>query len=163
PTDDGEMALALARAIVHAGGYDPTRAFEAYRGWLASGPFDVGDTVRAALEGRPDRESQASGSLMPATPLGLFAHRRDPRAAADLGRADSALTHPHPVCGDATAAFVVALAHAIDRGDGPEAAYAAALDWARSAPAVPAVREALEAARERAPECDGASRGWVLV
>src|SRR5262249_5425601 len=118
---------------------------------------------RAALEGTPKPESQANGSLMRASPLGILAHRLDPRRAADLARADSALTHPHPVCGDATAPFVLARGHAIDRGDGPEAAYAAALDWARTAPAAPPVRDALEAAAQRAPELDGNTRGWVLL
>ncbi len=163
PTDDGEMALALARTIVDGGGYDPARAFDAYRRWLDSAPFDVGTTVRAALEGAPRRDSQANGSLMRASPLGVLAHRLEARGAAELGRADAALTHPHPVCGDATAAFVVAIAHAIDRGDGAEGAYRAALDWARGAPAVPAVREALEAAAGAARPADGPQQGWVLI
>jgi ADP-ribosylglycohydrolase/fructose-1,6-bisphosphatase/inositol monophosphatase family enzyme len=163
PTDDGEMALALARAIVDVGGYDPARAFDGYRSWLASSPFDVGNTVSAALHGRPDEGSQANGSLMRASPLGVLAHRMRPSEAAELGRADSALTHAHPVCADAVAAFVVAVAHAIDHGDGGEAAYGAAVDWARRAPAAAPVLGALEAAAHTAPRCDGDSRGWVLL
>jgi ADP-ribosyl-[dinitrogen reductase] hydrolase len=163
PTDDSEMALALTRAIVEGGGYDPARVLDAYRRWFASSPFDVGHTVSAALEGRPNGDSQANGSLMRASPLGLLAHRVSPAEAAALGRAESALTHPHRVCGDAVAAFVVAIAHAIDRGDGGEGAYGAALDWARQAHAAPPVVDALEAARRASPICDGASRGWVLV
>ena len=163
PTDDGEMALALARTIVEHGAYDPARTLDAYRRWLASKPFDVGRTVAAALSGRPDAASEANGSLMRASPLGLFAHRRGANEAAALARLDSALTHPNPVCGDAVAALVVALSHAVDRGDGAAAAYEAALRWAREAPAVPAVRGALEAAAHAAPRCDGASAGWVLI
>jgi ADP-ribosyl-[dinitrogen reductase] hydrolase len=163
PTDDGEMALALARSIVDGGGYDPGRAMEAYRRWLASSPFDIGNTVSAALHGRPDESSQANGSLMRAGPLGMLAHRMTADEAAALGRADSALTHPHPVCGDAVAAFVVAAAHAIDEGDGGEAAHDAALGWARRARAAPSVIEALEAAAREAPQCDGASQGWAAL
>ena len=163
PTDDSEMALALARSIEGGGGYDPGRALEAYQRWGASSPFDVGHTVSAALQGRPDEGSQANGSLMRASPLGVLAHRLPPHEAAELARADSHLTHPHPVCGDSVAAFVVALAHAIDHGDGGEAAHAAALRWARDAPAAPPVRVALEAATHTAPRCDGASQGWVLI
>jgi len=163
PTDDSEMALALARTIVDGDAYDPARSFEEYQRWLGSRPFDVGNTVRAALEGRPSRDSQANGSLMRASPLGIFAQGQGAAAAALVARRDSALTHPHPICGDATAAFVVALAHAIDRGDGPEGAYGAALDWARSASTEPGVRTALEAARDSAPQCDGAAKGWVLI
>jgi ADP-ribosylglycohydrolase/fructose-1,6-bisphosphatase/inositol monophosphatase family enzyme len=163
PTDDSEMALALARSIDAAGAYDPRLAFEAYQRWGASSPFDVGRTISAALQGRPDDGSQANGSLMRASPLGILAHRLPPRDAADLGRVESALTHPHPVCGDSVAAFVVAVAHAIAHGDGGEAAHAAALQWARQAPAAASVREALEAAAQSAPRCDGASQGWVLI
>jgi ADP-ribosylglycohydrolase/fructose-1,6-bisphosphatase/inositol monophosphatase family enzyme len=163
PTDDSEMALALARSIVERGGYDPSRAMAAYRGWLASSPFDIGHTVSAALHGRPTEGSQANGSLMRASPLGVLAHRMRAAEAAALGRADSALTHPNPVCGDAVAAFVVAVAHAIDHGDGGEAAHDAALSWAREARAEPIVLEALRAAAHGAPECDGASQGWVKL
>lgn len=49
PTDDGELALLLARAIVQAGGYEPEAAAQAYRYWFRSGPFDCGRTVRRAL------------------------------------------------------------------------------------------------------------------
>jgi ADP-ribosylglycohydrolase len=156
------MALALARALVELGGYDPTRVLAAYRAWIESSPFDVGHTISAALHGHPDAASEANGSLMRASPLGLLAHRVTARAAGELARIDSALTHPSPFCGDAVAAFVVAVAHAVDRGDGPEAAYAAALDWATQAEAV-AVRDRLEAAAREPPRCDGGSQGWVLI
>jgi ADP-ribosylglycohydrolase/fructose-1,6-bisphosphatase/inositol monophosphatase family enzyme len=163
PTDDGEMALALARAIVDSGGYDAERAFQAYRGWLESGPFDAGHTIRAALGGRCDEGSQANGSLMRASPLGILAHRLRPSEAAELGRLDSGLTHPNPVCADAVSAFVVAVAHAIDQGDGPRAAHAAARDWATRAKATAPVRAALDEAEHGAPRCDGGSQGWVLI
>jgi ADP-ribosylglycohydrolase len=163
PTDDSELALALARSIESGDGYDPRRALEAYQAWGASRPFDCGHTIHAALQGQPNEGSQANGSLMRASPLGVFAHRLSPPEAAALARADSALTHPHPVCGDSVAAFVVALAHAIDRGDGAQAAYAAAVKWAKDASAASSVIKALEAAAHTAPRCDGSSQGWVLI
>jgi ADP-ribosylglycohydrolase/fructose-1,6-bisphosphatase/inositol monophosphatase family enzyme len=161
-TDDTEMALALARSIVAARGHDPAAAFAAYAAWGASGPFDMGNTTRAALAGRPDPRSQANGSLMRASPLAVYAQARGAEEAARLARADSALTHPHPVCGDATAAFVIAVAHAIRTGAGPRGAHDEAMRWAR-AHADPAVAEALAAAETRAPVCDGESIGWVLI
>jgi ADP-ribosyl-[dinitrogen reductase] hydrolase len=162
-TDDSELALALARSIEGGSGYDPRRALEAYRAWWASRPFDCGHTMHAALQGQPNEGSQANGSLMRASPLGVFAHRLPAPEAAALGRTDSALTHPSPVCGDGVAAFVVAVSHAIDQGDGAEAAYAAAVKWAREAPAASAVGKALAAAADAAPRCDGSSQGWVLI
>jgi ADP-ribosylglycohydrolase/fructose-1,6-bisphosphatase/inositol monophosphatase family enzyme len=163
PTDDSEMALALARSIVEQGGFDRDAVLEAYRGWLRSSPFDVGNTVGAALRGHPSPGSEANGSLMRASPLGVYAHALEPRRAAELARQDATLTHPSPVCGDATAAFVVALAHAVRRGDGAEAAWRAALAWAEDANAAPSVREALAAAAREAPVCDQASIGWVKI
>jgi ADP-ribosylglycohydrolase/fructose-1,6-bisphosphatase/inositol monophosphatase family enzyme len=160
PTDDSEMALALARALVARGAFDADAVMSSYRRWLASGPFDVGLTTRAALTGAPPAGSQANGSLMRASPLGVFAWSLGAQEAAAWARADSALTHPHPVCGDATAAFVIAVAHAVRHGDA-RGAFEAARGWARGN-AVPEVREALEAAAQAPPSCDGPQQGWVL-
>ena len=160
-TDDSEMALALARAILSAGRFDAGGALAGYRAWRESGPFDIGATVSAALSGRPNPESQANGSLMRASPLGLVASSAEEAAA--LARADSVLTHPHPVCGDATAAFVVAIRHAVREGAArgrPSMRHATGR--ARRG-AEPAVRAALDAAQERPPVCDGESQGWVLI
>jgi ADP-ribosylglycohydrolase/fructose-1,6-bisphosphatase/inositol monophosphatase family enzyme len=162
PTDDSEMALSLARAVVGEGRYDDGKVLEAYRAWYRTGPFDVGDTTRAALVGYLMAESQANGSLMRASPLAILAHGARAEEAAELGRRDSALTHPNPVCRDAVAAFVVAASRAIARGGEPELAYEAALAWARSAAAAP-VTEALVRAASEAPRCDEGHIGGVLV
>jgi ADP-ribosyl-[dinitrogen reductase] hydrolase len=166
PTDDSEMALALARSIVEHEGLDAEAVLDAYREWRDSRPFDMGATTRAGLDGRPNAASQANGSLMRASPLAVLAHALPPDQAAALARQDSALTHPSPVCGDAAAAFVVAAAHAIREGDGPRAAHAAALAWAETAGAEPAVVERLRRAAREPPspaECCGAKQGWVLL
>jgi ADP-ribosylglycohydrolase len=163
PTDDSEMALSLARSIAENGAFDAVQAVEAYRRWHRSAPFDIGTTTRTALSGYVVGDSQANGSLMRASPLGIFAHAVTAERAAEMARADSELTHPHAVCRDAVAAYVVAVAHAIRYGDGAEAAYAAALGWARSASARGEVVETLEEARTAAPVCDAESRGWVRI
>jgi ADP-ribosyl-[dinitrogen reductase] hydrolase len=162
-TDDSEMALALARSILERGQFEREAALEAYREWLRSAPFDVGGTVGAALRDHPNPASQANGSLMRAAPLGIHAHALAPALAAELARQDSSLTHPNPVCGDAAAAFVVAVAHAIREGDGPEGAWGAALGWATGQGAARLVIEALQAARLAPPVCDAESQGWVKV
>jgi len=162
PTDDTEMALALARSMVEAGRYDPEAALLAYRAWDASRPFDMGRTTASALAGRPLAESQANGSLMRASPLGIFAHALPPADAAGLARAESRLTHPHRACADSVAAYVLAVAHAIRTGAGPDDTYQAAVSWAK-AEAIPAVADALSRAATVAPECDGEHMGWVLI
>jgi ADP-ribosylglycohydrolase len=124
----------------------------------------VGVTVAAALRDHPNPASQANGSLMRASPLGVYAHALAPALAAELARQDGSLTHPNPVCGDAAAAFVVAVGHAIREGDGPEGAFRAAEEWARRDGVALLVREALEAARHEAPVCDTrGSEGWVKI
>jgi ADP-ribosylglycohydrolase len=180
PTDDSELALALARSIVAEGTYNPGAAIEAYARWYESGPFDCGTTTRAALAAGagagPDRgdglraagaaasrTSQANGSLMRVSPLGIFGAGSNPAEIAASARADSALTHPHPACQEACAAFAVAIAHAIVHGDGPRAAYAAARDWARQSSRDRSVVHALEAAADAPPADFQTQQGWVLI
>jgi ADP-ribosylglycohydrolase/fructose-1,6-bisphosphatase/inositol monophosphatase family enzyme len=161
PTDDFEMALALARSIVARAGFEAPDVLEAYRRWYASGPFDIGGTTRGALTGTLDPASQANGALMRCGPLGVFAHALPPPDAAALAREDSALTHPHPVCGDASAAFVVAIGHALRHGHA-RGAWEAARAWA-DVEAAPPVQAALDAAVDAPPVCDGEKIGWVLI
>jgi ADP-ribosylglycohydrolase/fructose-1,6-bisphosphatase/inositol monophosphatase family enzyme len=163
PTDDSEMALALGRAIVARGGYDGAHALAAYRDWLRSGPFDVGATTRAALGGAARPDSQANGSLMRVSTLALACHALPAERAAQRAREDSALTHPHPVCGDAAAAYVVAIGHALREKGAPETAQRAALAWAERSHARAEVVDRLRAAEREAPQCDGASQGFVLI
>ena len=167
PTDDSELALALARVLVRtraapeaAGGgatHDAAPILEAYRAWLASGPFDCGMTTRRGIDGRPDRESQANGSLMRISPAGIFA-AGDPARAARIARADAALTHPNPVCVEAAAGFAAALACGVAGGD-PRAMLEAARAQARG----PAL-EAIERGAAGEPPADFmTNQGWVLV
>src|SRR5690242_6626231 len=48
PTDDSEMALMLARALVRAG-FSEQAAANAYADWIESQPFDIGTTTRTAV------------------------------------------------------------------------------------------------------------------
>jgi ADP-ribosyl-[dinitrogen reductase] hydrolase len=49
PTDDSEMALALARMLVKHRRYEAEEARKAYVLWLKSSPFDCGNTVASGL------------------------------------------------------------------------------------------------------------------
>src|SRR5262245_61654229 len=97
------------------------------------------------------------------SPLALACRGMREDEVARLAREDSALTHPHPVCGDAAAAFVIAIVHALSGGGPPESSQRAALQWAERARARPEVVECLRAAEREAPECDGAHQGFVLI
>jgi len=178
PTDDSELALALARSIVQNKGYEPAAALDAYLHWYGSPPFDIGGTTSAALSGarrgRTPQErlkwarqhastsSQANGSLMRISPLGIFG-AGNPPTAADWARADSRLTHPHQVCQDACAVFVAAIAAAIATGCSAQECYQAALGGAQRSSAAAPVAEALREAAERPPEDCQTHQGWVLI
>jgi ADP-ribosylglycohydrolase len=153
------MALMLARTLVREGRYDDQTVREAYHHWYRSAPFDIGTTTRAALATRDLRhDSQANGSLMRISPLGIFGAGR-PAEAAAWARADSRLTHPHLVCQDACAAFVAAIATAVGTGASAEACHAAAMAESRQ----PEVRQALDAARLAPPADFMTQQGWVLI
>ncbi len=176
PTDDSELALMLARSIVEDGGYNPARVVSAYAHWHRSGPFDCGNTTRAALgaaaraveagddpvaaaQQAASRTSQANGSLMRLSPLGIYCARR-PERAGELARLDSSLTHPHPVCGEACAAFTSAIAAAIGRGADP----AGCLEAARAATEEEVIRAALDRAADGAPPDNPEDKqGWVVI
>jgi ADP-ribosylglycohydrolase/fructose-1,6-bisphosphatase/inositol monophosphatase family enzyme len=179
PTDDSELALLLARSIIQSGGYDPEAAARAYHYWYSSNPFDCGTTTgkafgaitgsdvaagRAAAAARQAAEagSQSNGSLMRASPLGIWAALREEQEAIRCAREDSALSHPHPVCRDACAVFVLAIAHAIRSGAAPRAVYARARKWAESSAEMP-VRLALHEAALRPPQNYSFEQGWVLI
>jgi ADP-ribosyl-[dinitrogen reductase] hydrolase len=162
PTDDSEMALALARAIVSIGSFNAETVAEAYVGWGNSRPFDIGSTTRAGLDalngsGRPSSGSQSNGALMRVSPIGIFAAGK-PHLAADLARRDAALTHPNAVCVEASAAFAAAIAAGIDGADNRtmwSVAYAHADN--------PDVRACLERSLHERTIDFMTYQGWVLV
>ena len=167
PTDDGEMALALARSIVAKGGYDAHAAFSAYKAWAASDPFDMGGTTGKALAQPFERagcatgDSQANGSLMRVSPIGVAQAGR-PAAAAGLAGRDSALTHPNPVCVAACRAYAAAIATGVGGGGRP-AMLSAASEHAGEGEGAATIRRTLERAREAPPADHATNMGWVLV
>jgi ADP-ribosylglycohydrolase/fructose-1,6-bisphosphatase/inositol monophosphatase family enzyme len=179
PTDDSELALMLARTLAHQGAYDRGAILDAYVHWYQDpGTFDVGGTIRRALaaasrrldlkerlqmiEEFADASRPSNGSLMRISPLGIFTAAK-PGRASELARLESKLTHPSPVCQDACAIYVTALATAMAQGGGPEACYAAALAEANQPDIQPEVREAVANARHGPPKDYVTLMGWVLI
>ena len=158
PTDDSELALALARSIVAHRGYDAPAAAQAYREWLDSQPFDVGATTRRGIRGDPDLASEANGSLMRISPLGVWA-AGEPERAASAAREDSMLTHPNPVCVDACGAFAAAISVGVAGGSREEMVRAAQAE-ARAA----SVRRAIDHGTSGELPGDFVKhQGWVLI
>jgi len=143
-------------------------------------PFDVGGTTAHALGaivaddvrlGRAaarahqsaDPHSQANGALMRISPLGIWGALRDPAEVAAAARLDAQLTHPHPVCQDASALMAVSIAAAIGQGLTPDQTYNYARDWCRAAKISAAVRRVVEAAQDADPADYLTQPGWVLI
>ncbi len=178
PTDDSEMALGLARALVDEGRYEAESAARAYARWYASRPFDIGTTTRAAgsagaqamLADGPSVaeamraaalvDSQSNGALMRISPLAIFGFR-DATAAIGWAMEDARLTHPHPVCQASNAAFVAALVAGLE-GQGRAQMHLRAVDAVASLEGRDPVLQRLEAARHGVPVLDGDSMGWCL-
>lgn len=160
PTDDSELALALARTLVGNNAFDESNVFPAYRAWFASDPFDVGTTTRAAfsrashLDGGLNSQSEANGALMRVSPLGIAAFS-DVERAVGWAERDAALSHPHPVCREANAVFVRAIAAGL-RGASRQEMYRVALEAS-----TPLTREALERAQVAPPADFMRPQGWV--
>ncbi len=185
PTDDSELGIILARAILRAGRYDPAEAARAYAFWHGSRPFDEGRTTRAAFQpawrelsaGRENDAiaaasragaltasgSEANGALMRLAPLAIHLHARDDDSIAAAAMEDAGLSHASPVCLAANAAFAVALA-ALVRGESRTEAIA------RARAALPAlegggtVSDAIAEGVSAGPPDDmTVNQGWVLL
>jgi len=163
PTDDSEMALALARMLVERGCYIPDAAMKAYTGWKQSGPFDCGMTIASALCGQPDPVSQSNGALMRVSPLGIFGARHALADVAQWAAQDAALTHPHIICRQANALYSVAIAHAIRTGPTPLELYEKIVSLAESMNVEQALLATIQDAADHRPHDFCTQQGWVLI
>jgi ADP-ribosyl-[dinitrogen reductase] hydrolase len=138
-TDDGELTIALHRAMLYRGTTFPLEAVAAaYAAWYESTPFDMGRTCSMAFERLSEwvqegsdpltledalrtideysHTSEANGAMMRATPMAVWwaAHplsSPDETAlhAAADAQQDASLSHPSPVARRANALYVYAL------------------------------------------------------
>lgn len=166
PTDDGEMALALARALVERGTFDRDHVARAYIDWKGSNPFDIGTTTTRGIDalrdrGRANAASQANGALMRVAPIGIAAAGR-PETAAAWAREDAGLTHPHPVCRSASAAFAAAVAVGVGGAD-HHAMWSTAHAHAGDDAGGMEIRQCLIEARDAPPPNFICHQGWVLT
>jgi len=167
PTDDSEMALALDRTLVQHG-FDVEQIARSYATWMDSPPFDSGGTTRQALfpavaalqEGQPvaeaarnhaSRSSEANGALMRQSPLAVWGANLPSEQLAAYVAADTELTHPSPVCVDASCAYIVALAAAVREGLDAAATYERAVAWQVAHGRTATITDALAAAASQLP------------
>lgn len=154
PTDDSEMMLALTRRLIEDGDYRQERVLASYRHWRASDPFDIGRATASALEGEPILDSQANGSLMRCSPLGLAFGSEE---LATIAQLDSSLTHPHRLCGECCRTFTQTISRGVA---GASAADALKLAWDEAAPEV---KELLSEAQTGPPQEFFHQMGWIRI
>ncbi|MBO9539715.1 ADP-ribosylglycohydrolase family protein [bacterium] len=119
-TDDTSMALCLAESLIEDG-FQPESQMKRYLRWYREGYlsstgrcFDIGVTVREALEafesagnpvaGSTDPRKAGNGSLMRLAPLPLFLYQ-DPATAIHLAGESSRVTHGATTAVDACRFF----------------------------------------------------------
>ncbi len=163
PTDDSEMALALARTLVERSTYDPDRARAAYVTWLESQPFDCGTTILCGLSGRPNQHSQANGALMRVSPLGIYGAHSDLQQVARWAEQDAAITHPHLLCQQVNALFAMAVAYAVSTKVTAWRLVTEIDAWAKSMAVTPVLLDAIADSFDARPRDYLSQQGWVLI
>ena len=163
PTDDSELALALARSLAADRTYNISTVRDAYRDWLASGPFDCGMATGRGIRGNPDRNTQANGALMRISPLGIFGANHEISAVEEWARLDAAITHPHRACVDCNALFADLLSAVVKNGAGPSEAYDHLLKSADRLAVSSNVRQTIITSAKSPPADYLSKQGWVLI
>src|SRR5262249_54394296 len=77
-------------------------------------------------------DSKANGSLMRATPLGIWGHNLKIHDLELIAREDSSLSHPNKSCRDAVACYAIAIAHLLNNPGERQVAFETAKEWAES-------------------------------
>jgi ADP-ribosylglycohydrolase len=145
-TDDGEMALCLARALSESSSFLIENVAREYLKWYQSLPFDMGKTTAAGLEGGlraapgtvhqgmwraavENTGSKANGALMRVAPLGIWGWRISEDDLVSAASAECRLTHANISCQHASAVYCLAIRHLVlNPGDG-SGAFTKAKEW----------------------------------
>jgi len=153
-TDDTSMALCLGMSLIEVGGFDPRDQMDRYRRWYEEGYlsstgecFDIGDTVRAALDryrtekepnaGSTDPHTAGNGCIMRLAPVPLF-YFPDVEAAERRSAASCRTTHGAEECVDASRLLARVLCRAL-RGDPKDAVLLGSRSTFRGAPSIRAL------------------------
>ncbi len=132
-TDDTEMAICLARALIATGGFEGRAALSEYLAWYRGEPVGIGQTVAGVLERvdggatpadavREQHEasgglSAGNGALMRTTPIAIAFTGND-RGLRDATLEDAALTHYDPLAGKAALLHNQVISWVLTRGPG---------------------------------------------
>lgn len=133
-TDDTDMAMCVANSLTDMGRFDPEDIGDRYVDWLNSGPFDVGNMTRDAIDelrrgnswknsgkvvwSRSHEGANAgNGSLMRTAPLAVAFH--DTPHLFTVSRVESRITHYDDRCQDACLLLNLILERLLEARDDP--------------------------------------------
>jgi ADP-ribosyl-[dinitrogen reductase] hydrolase len=108
-------------------------------------------------------KSQANGTMMRISPLGIFGANYELKHLAEWARQDAAITHFHPVCLQANALFAMAIAYAVGQGSDSRNLYRQIVVWAKEMKADERLLQTIQGASEAPPEDYIHQQGWVLT
>ncbi len=179
PTAASELALILARSLLHTGSFDQSQIAAAYGHWFQTQPSNLEPTLEptfraaaAALEAHQDPgqaaqqsangQIQSDGALMRISPLGLLGYGIAEDTLVQWARSDAQLSHPHPVCQDANAVFVLALRQAL-MGQDPEQIHQTVTDWSNKQGIHADVQQWLHQASGGCPQDYTEPGRWVRI
>lgn len=104
-TDDTQMSLCVARALVETGSMDPAAVMEKFAAWYRGKPIDIGSTclagirnylVKGALSVPPAHFHAGNGAAMRMGPVALATYGSDERLC-DWAVKQAHLTHNNPL------------------------------------------------------------------
>ncbi len=104
-TDDTEMSLCIARALVAAGGWDLRGIADNFVAWMRAKPIDIGATVRRGIrdymlngqiQAKYNEWDAGNGGVMRMAPVALFCLGDEPQLAR-CALAQARITHNHPL------------------------------------------------------------------
>ena len=119
------------------------------------------DSSASAMLAAANGESQANGSMMRISPLGIYGYSMQVDELWRLASKESELTHPNPICQQACALYVCAIADAIRSGTSPQDIYTMVCKLAESQNVDVVLRDALKNAQTSLPDMTR-NAGWVL-
>ncbi|AUX09870.1 ADP-ribosyl-[dinitrogen reductase] hydrolase [Halalkaliarchaeum desulfuricum] len=134
-TDDTDQALCIARSLADHGEFDPEDVAARFVQWYESGPFDIGNMTRQALQRLASGDSweeagqrvwkassegsnAGNGSVMRCPPLAI-AYPNDHDRLAEVSRQSSQITHADPRCTEGCVILNLTIAGLLEDTDSP--------------------------------------------
>jgi len=160
-TDDSEMACALTDSLIRNKTFVEDDVKQGYVDWMESRPFDIGYTTTTGLNGRRNFESQANGGLMRISPLGIFGVNHPQDEVGMWAYKDANITHPHPICLEASMLFAIGIREAILKPDAQHV-YDTIVKFIDAMPGR-RLEDVIELAKTERPKDYVTQQGWVLI